>query len=178
MPSFSRLGARPAITSFRAATPGRGKIAVLAASPDVEVKIGIVVRIIRRERLVLRRLHEAWLTGHYPGWKRPCRAAGADDWVRITPSPITSGRLVFFGGSPWTTQYATSGASSRRLLRATRDCSDSGHGDAGDPNVPLVNSYDGTTRCAMRASRSGVYAYPVDTHFPKDIVDDGGVGSG
>ncbi|MGH8288016.1 MAG: hypothetical protein ACREV7_03185 [Steroidobacteraceae bacterium] len=43
-------------------------------------------------------------------------------------------------------------------------------GDVGDPNVPLVNSFEWYH--ALRDNRVEVefYAYPADTHFPGDIV--------
>jgi dipeptidyl aminopeptidase/acylaminoacyl peptidase len=43
-------------------------------------------------------------------------------------------------------------------------------GDVSDPNVPLVISYEWYPALRGSGVPVGFYAYPVDTHFPKDIV--------
>ncbi|MDE2451088.1 MAG: prolyl oligopeptidase family serine peptidase [Gammaproteobacteria bacterium] len=43
-------------------------------------------------------------------------------------------------------------------------------GDVGDPNVPLVNSYEWYHALRDNGVQVEFYAYPADTHFPGDIV--------
>jgi dipeptidyl aminopeptidase/acylaminoacyl peptidase len=114
----------------------------------------------------------AWLTGHYPGWKAAVSGAALTDWVMdYTIAYYQQGDSYFFGGSPWTTQY-------RDIWREQSPISYAQHvtaptlvmGDAGDPNVPLVNSYEWYHALRDAGVEVEFYAYPVDTHFPKDIV--------
>lgn len=113
-----------------------------------------------------------WLTGHYPLWKAAVSGAALTDWVMdYTISYYQQGDTYFFGGSPWT-------AKDRDIWREQSPIAYAHNvtaptlimGDVGDPNVPLVNSYEWYH--ALRDSGVPVefYAYPVDTHFPKDIV--------
>ena len=114
----------------------------------------------------------AWLTGHYPVWKAAVAGAALTDWVMdYTVSYYQQGDTYFFGGSPWTGKdrdiwreqspiaYAHNVTAPTLIM-----------GDVGDPNVPLVNSYEWFH--ALRDNNVPVefYAYPADTHFPKDIV--------
>jgi len=43
-------------------------------------------------------------------------------------------------------------------------------GDVGDPNVPLINSYEWFHALGVAGVAVEFYAYPADTHFPHDIV--------
>ena len=43
-------------------------------------------------------------------------------------------------------------------------------GDTGDPNVPIVNSYEMYHSLLDNGVHTEFYVYPVDTHFPHDIV--------
>lgn len=114
-----------------------------------------------------------WLTGHYPSaWKAAVSGAALTDWVMdYTISYYQTGDTYFFGGSPWT-------AKDREIWREQSPIS-AAHdvtaptlimGDVGDPNVPLVNSYEWYHALRDNGVPVEFYAYPVDTHFPKDIV--------
>jgi dipeptidyl aminopeptidase/acylaminoacyl peptidase len=114
----------------------------------------------------------AWLTAHYPVWKAAVSGAALTDWVMdYTVAFYQEGDTYLFGGSPWTAKY-------RDVWREQSPISYAQNvtaptlimGDVGDPNVPLVNSYEWYH--ALRDANVDVefYAYPVDTHFPKDIV--------
>ena len=43
-------------------------------------------------------------------------------------------------------------------------------GDAGDSNVPIVNSYEMYHALKDNGVDTEFYVYPADTHFPEDIV--------
>ncbi len=43
-------------------------------------------------------------------------------------------------------------------------------GDAGDPNVPIVNSYEMYHALRDNGVTTEFYVYPANTHFPHDIV--------
>ena len=43
-------------------------------------------------------------------------------------------------------------------------------GDVGDPNVPLLNSYEWYHALRDAGVEVEFFAYPVDSHFPKDVV--------
>lgn len=43
-------------------------------------------------------------------------------------------------------------------------------GDVGDPNVPLVNSYEWCHALRDNGVDVQFFAYPTNTHFPGDIV--------
>ncbi|GGY18468.1 peptidase [Rhodanobacter panaciterrae] len=113
-----------------------------------------------------------WLTGHYPVWKAAVSGAALTDWVMdYTISYYQTGDTYFFGGSPWTTKdhdiwreqspiaYAHNVTAPTLIM-----------GDVGDPNVPLVNSYEWYHALRDNGVPVEFYAYPADTHFPKDIV--------
>lgn len=113
-----------------------------------------------------------WLTGHYPIWKAAVSGAALTDWVMdYTISYYQTGDLYFFGDSPWTAKdhdiwreqspiaYAKNVTAPTLIM-----------GDVGDPNVPLVNSYEWYHALRDNGVPVEFYAYPVDTHFPKDIV--------
>lgn len=115
----------------------------------------------------------AWLTGHYPStWKAAVAGAALTDWVMdYTISYYQTGDLYFFGGSPWTAKYhdiwreQSPIAHARNVTAPTLIM-----GDVGDSNVPLVNSYEWYHALRDNGVPVEFYAYPVDTHFPKDIV--------
>jgi dipeptidyl aminopeptidase/acylaminoacyl peptidase len=113
-----------------------------------------------------------WLTGHYPLWKAAVSGAALTDWVMdYTASYYQTGDTYFFGGSPWSAKYRDIWREQSPIAYAHNVTAPTLiMGDVGDPNVPLVNSYEWYH--ALRDSGVPVefYAYPVDTHFPKDIV--------
>ena len=113
-----------------------------------------------------------WLTSHYPGWKAAVAGAALTDWVMdYTIAYYQGGDLAFFGGSPWT-------AADHDLWRQQSPIAHASHvttptlilGDVGDPNVPLINSYEWYHALRDNGVPVEFWAYPVDTHFPEDIV--------
>jgi dipeptidyl aminopeptidase/acylaminoacyl peptidase len=114
----------------------------------------------------------AWLTGHYPLWKAAVAGAALTDWVMdYTVAYYQEGDTYFFGGSPWKAKY-------RDIWRAQSPISYAQNvtaptlimGDVGDPNVPLVNSYEWFHALRDAGVAVEFFAYPADTHFPRDIV--------
>ncbi len=114
----------------------------------------------------------AWLTGHYRIWKAAVAGAALTDWVMdYTVAYYQQGDAYFFGGSPWSKQY-------RNVWRDESPISYAGGvtaptlimGDVGDPNVPLLNSYEWYHALRDAGVDVEFYAYPVDTHFPHDVV--------
>jgi dipeptidyl aminopeptidase/acylaminoacyl peptidase len=81
------------------------------------------------------------------------------------------GDTYFFGGSPWQQKdhdiwreqspirYAANVKAPTLIM-----------GDVGDPNVPLVNSYEWYHALRDNGVDVEFYAYPADSHFPRDIV--------
>lgn len=114
----------------------------------------------------------AWLTGHYKIWKAAVSGAALTDWVMdYTIAYYQKGDLYFFGGSPWSGKYwkiwrEQSPISYARNVTAPTLIM----GDVGDPNVPLVNSYEWYHALRDNGVQVQFYAYPADTHFPRDIV--------
>ncbi len=114
-----------------------------------------------------------WLTGHYPqAWKAAVSGAALTDWVMdYTISYYQTGDTYFFGSSPWK-------ASDHAIWREQSPITAAHNvtaptlimGDVGDPNAPLVNSYEWYHALRDNGVEVEFYAYPVDTHFPKDIV--------
>jgi dipeptidyl aminopeptidase/acylaminoacyl peptidase len=114
-----------------------------------------------------------WLSGHYPSvWKAAVSGAALNDWVMdYTIAYYQQGDLYFFGGSPWT-------ARDHQIWRAQSPIAHAQDvkaptlimGDVGDPNVPLVNSYEWYHALRDNGVPVEFYAYPADTHFPGDIV--------
>ena len=113
-----------------------------------------------------------WLTGHYDVWKAAVSGAALTDWVMdYTISYYQKGDLYFFGGSPWSKKYhdiwrAQSPIAYAHNVKAPTLIM----GDVGDPNVPLVNSYEWYHALKDNGVEVKFYAYPADTHFPHDIV--------
>ncbi|MGH8089826.1 MAG: S9 family peptidase [Rudaea sp.] len=113
-----------------------------------------------------------WLTGHYDTWKAAVSGAALTDWVMdYTISYYQMGDVYFFGGSPWLEkdraiwreqsplQYAAKVKAPTLIM-----------GDVGDSNVPLVNSYEWYHALRDNGVDVEFYAYPADSHFPRDIV--------
>jgi dipeptidyl aminopeptidase/acylaminoacyl peptidase len=113
-----------------------------------------------------------WLTGHYPIWKAAVSGAALTDWVMdYTVSYYQTGDTYFFGGSPWTAKYRDIWREQSPITYAHNVTAPTLiMGDVGDPNVPLVNSYEWFHALRDAGVPVEFYAYPVDTHFPKDIV--------
>ncbi len=113
-----------------------------------------------------------WLTGHYDTWKAAVSGAALTDWVMdYTIAYYQTGDLYFFGGSPWTEKYwdiwrQQSPIASARNVKAPTLIM----GDVGDPNVPLVNSFEWYHALRDNGVTVEFWAYPADTHFPGDIV--------
>lgn len=113
-----------------------------------------------------------WLTGHYDNWKAAVSGAALTDWVMdYTIAYYQMGDLYFFGGSPWTDKYwdiwrQQSPITYARNVKAPTLIM----GDVGDPNVPLVNSYEWYHALRDNDVTVEFWAYPADTHFPRDIV--------
>jgi dipeptidyl aminopeptidase/acylaminoacyl peptidase len=114
-----------------------------------------------------------WLSSRYPRvWKAAVSGAALNDWVMdYTVSFYQQGDLYFFGGSPWTSRYyqiwrAQSPIAHAQDVKAPTLIM----GDVGDPNVPLVNSYEWYHALRDNGVEVDFYAYPADTHFPGDIV--------
>jgi dipeptidyl aminopeptidase/acylaminoacyl peptidase len=113
-----------------------------------------------------------WLTGHSHIWKAAVAGAALTDWVMdYTLAYYQEGDTYFFGGSPWNVKY-------RDIWRNQSPITYAGNvtaptlvmGDVGDPNVPLLNSYEWYHALRDGGVEVEFYAYPVDTHFPRDVV--------
>ena len=113
-----------------------------------------------------------WLTGHYPIWKAAVSGAALTDWVMdYTVSYYQTGDTYFFGGSPWMAKYKDIWREQSPIAYAQNVTAPTLiMGDVGDPNVPLLNSYEWFHALRDNGVQVEFYAYPVDTHFPKDIV--------
>ena len=113
-----------------------------------------------------------WLTGHYPIWKAAVSGAALTDWVMdYTVSYYQTGDTYFFGGSPWMAKYKDIWREQSPIAYAHNVTAPTLiMGDVGDPNVPLLNSYEWYHALRDNGVPVEFYAYPVDTHFPKDIV--------
>jgi dipeptidyl aminopeptidase/acylaminoacyl peptidase len=114
----------------------------------------------------------AWLTGHYPLWKAAVAGAALTDWVMdYTVAYYQEGDTYVFGGSPWTAKYRDVWREQSPINYAQNVTAPTlVMGDVGDPNVPLVNSYEWYHALRDAGVEVEFFAYPVDTHFPKDIV--------
>jgi dipeptidyl aminopeptidase/acylaminoacyl peptidase len=113
-----------------------------------------------------------WLTGHYSRWKAAVAGAALTDWVMdYTVAYYQQGDLYFFGGSPWTAEYHDIWRQQSPIAYADRVTAPTLiMGDVGDPNVPLLNSYEWYHALRDHGVEVEFWAYPVDHHFPKDIV--------
>ncbi len=115
----------------------------------------------------------SWLTGYYPDvWKAAVAGAALNDWVLdYTIAYYQTYDLYFFGGSPWTKDYwkiwrEQSPIEMARSVKAPTLIM----GDVGDPNVPIINSYQMFHALRDNGVTVEFYAYPTDTHFPGSIV--------
>ena len=113
-----------------------------------------------------------WLTGHYPIWKAAVAGAALTDWVMdYTVSYYQTGDLYFFGGSPWKAKDFDIWRAQSPIASASKVTAPTLiMGDVGDPNVPLINSYEWYHALRDNGVPVEFYAYPVDTHSPHDIV--------
>jgi dipeptidyl aminopeptidase/acylaminoacyl peptidase len=115
----------------------------------------------------------SWLNGRYPNkWKAAVEGAALNDWVMdYTIAFYQSYDLYFFGGSPWSKQYWDIWRDQSPIVLAKNVkaptlilC------DVGDPNVPIINSYEMYHALRDNGVHTEFYAYPLDVHFPNDIV--------
>ena len=114
-----------------------------------------------------------WLSSHYPSrWKAAVAGAALNDWVMdYTVAYYQQGDVYFFGDTPWTTHgYRIWRAQSPIAHAQSVKAPTLIMGDVGDPNVPLVNSYEWYHALRDNGVQVEFYAYPADTHFPGDIV--------
>ena len=113
-----------------------------------------------------------WLTGHYKVWKAAVSGAALTDWVMdYTIAFYQRGDTYFFGGSPWTKKYWNIWRQQSPIQYARNVTAPTLiMGDVGDPNVPLVNSYEWYHALRDNGVTVEFYAYPENTHFPRDIV--------
>ena len=113
-----------------------------------------------------------WLTGHYDNWKAAVAGAALTDWVMdYTVSYYQQGDVYFFGGSPWTAKFRDIWREQSPIAYAQNVKAPTLiMGDVGDPNVPLINSYEWFHALRDAGVPVEFYAYPADTHFPHDIV--------
>ena len=113
-----------------------------------------------------------WLTGHYQNWKAAVSGAALTDWVMdYTVAYYQTGDTYFFGGSPWVAKYRDIWRQQSPINYAQNVTAPTLiMGDVGDPNVPLLNSYEWYHALRDNGVPVEFWAYPVDTHFPKDIV--------
>ncbi|WP_458072027.1 S9 family peptidase [Rhodanobacter sp. BL-MT-08] len=113
-----------------------------------------------------------WLTGHYGIWKAAVSGAALTDWVMdYTLAYYQQGDTYVFGGSPWLAKYHDIWREQSPIAYAQNVTAPTLiMGDVGDPNVPLLNSYEWYHALRDNGVPVAFYAYPVDTHFPGDIV--------
>ncbi|WIG56242.1 MAG: S9 family peptidase [Rhodanobacteraceae bacterium] len=113
-----------------------------------------------------------WLTGHYDAWKAAVSGAALTDWVMdYTVAYYQMGDTYFFGSTPWTAAgwdiwRQQSPITYARNVKAPTLIM----GDVDDPNVPLLNSYEWYHALRDNGVTVEFWAYPADTHFPGDIV--------
>jgi dipeptidyl aminopeptidase/acylaminoacyl peptidase len=113
-----------------------------------------------------------WLTGHYGVWKAAVSGAALTDWVMdYTLAYYQQGDTYVFGGSPWLAKYHDIWREQSPIAFAQNVTAPTLiMGDVGDPNVPLLNSYEWYHALRDNGVPVEFYAYPADTHFPSDIV--------
>lgn len=115
----------------------------------------------------------SWLNGYYPDkWKAAVEGAALNDWVMdYTIAYYQTDDLYFFGGSPWVKQYWKIWREQSPIVYAKYVKAPTLiMGDAGDPNVPIVNSYEMYHALRDNGVHTEFYVYPANTHFPHDIV--------
>ncbi len=113
-----------------------------------------------------------WLTGHYRRWKAAVAGASLTDWVMdYTIAFYQYGDMYFFGGSPWTKEYWDIWREQSPIAYVQNVTAPTlVMGDVGDPNVPIVNSYEWYHGLRDNGVETEFWAYPADSHFPGDIV--------
>lgn len=115
----------------------------------------------------------SWLNGYYPDkWKAAVEGAALNDWVMdYTIAYYQTDDLYFFGGSPWVEKYWDIWREQSPIVLAKNVKAPTLiMGDAGDPNVPIVNSYEMYHALRDNGVNTEFFVYPADTHFPGDIV--------
>ncbi len=115
----------------------------------------------------------SWLNGCYPDkWKAAVEGAALNDWVMdYTIAYYQTGDIYFFGGSPWVKKYWDIWRDQSPIIFADKVKAPTLiMGDAGDGNVPIVNSYEMYHALRDNGVHTEFYTYPADTHFPGDIV--------
>ncbi len=115
----------------------------------------------------------SWLNGYYPDkWKAAVEGAALNDWVMdYTIAYYQTGDLYFFGGSPWVKKYWDIWRDQSPIIFADKVKAPTLiMGDAGDGNVPIVNSYEMYHALLDNGVQTEFFVYPADTHFPGDIV--------
>lgn len=115
----------------------------------------------------------SWLNGYYPNkWKAAVEGAALNDWVMdYTIAYYQRGDLYFFGGSPWVEKYWDIWRDQSPIIFAKNVKAPTLIlGDAGDENVPIVNSYEMYHALLDNGVTTEFYVYPADVHFPHDIV--------
>jgi len=114
----------------------------------------------------------SWLIGHYQVWKAAVSGAALTDWVMdYTIAFYQHGDLYFFGGSPWVKEYWDIWRDQSPIQYARAVTTPTLiMGDQGDPNVPIVNSYELYHALEDNGVTTEFYVYPVNKHFPHDIV--------
>ncbi len=115
----------------------------------------------------------SWLNGNYPDkWKAALEGAALNDWVMdYTISFYQTYDLYFFGGSPWVKKYWKIWREQSPIAYASKVKAPTLIlGDVGDPNVPIINSYQMYHALRDNGVNTEFYAYPANTHFPHDIV--------
>lgn len=115
----------------------------------------------------------SWLTGKYPDkWKAAVEGAALNDWVMdYTIAFYQTYDFYFFGGSPWVTEYWDIWRQQSPIILARNVTAPTLIlGNAGDPNVPIINSYEMYHALRDNGVKTEFYAYPADEHFPSSIV--------
>ncbi len=115
----------------------------------------------------------SWLNGYYPDkWKAAVEGAALNDWVMdYTISFYQAGDTYFFGGSPWVKKYWNIWRDQSPIIFAPKVKAPTLiMGDAGDSNVPIVNSYEMFHALQDNGVHTEFYVYPANSHFPGDIV--------
>ena len=115
----------------------------------------------------------SWLNGNYPDqWKAAVEGAALNDWMLdYTIAFYQTDDLYFFGGSPWNPKYEDIWERQSPITYAHNVKAPTLiMGDVGDPNVPIINSYEMYHALRDNGVHVEFYAYPANSHFPHDIV--------
>lgn len=113
-----------------------------------------------------------WLTSHQSVWKAAVAGAALTDWVMdYAASFYQRGDVYFFGGPPWNPEYYDIWREQSPIAHVNKVTAPTLIlGNVGDPNVPLVNSYEWYQALRDNGVEVEFWAYPVDTHTEEDIV--------